>query len=579
MGVPMSKPVFSGLCSGIELLFVDEHVVVVNKPCGLLVHRGWGRDHDVALFRVRDAIGAHVFPVHRLDRGTSGALLFARSAEVAAALGISVQAGGLHRRYLALVRGVPPAAGVIDHPIPNDEGKGATRVPAVTHFRLIARSPVDRCALVEAIPRTGRLHQVRRHLRHLNHPLIGDVNYGSGEINRHYRAVYNLHRLALHAHQVAFDHPVTGMRVVVPALNVGRSGAAADRPWAAHPYRRRPSIGTPGGGGMSRRANGGVRCSRCRLHDSLCLCALIPRLETRTRLVLVIHRREDRKPTNTGRLATECLVNSEVIVRGDSGADPDAPSFWSPAAQPLLLFPDADAVPIVRFADSPRPVTLVVPDGTWRQASKVRQRIPWLRDVPAVCIEHDAPTSYRLRSEIREHGLATMEAIARSFGVLEGAPIRTALEGVLRLLVERTLWARGGIDKTAVFGGIPDGVVRHDPPQWRVPEPVPLNRQTPTKTGRRHRSAVSAVSRRLDGRDVDLPHRHHRFEGALCLRAAGCHGLGQRARGDLPGQPPAILAPTALAFLRRRCRRWRSSSGRSPPDCRWRSGKRTLRFV
>jgi tRNA pseudouridine65 synthase len=201
----------------IELLFVDAHIVVANKPCGLLVHRGWDNDDDVALFRVRDAIGAHVYPVHRLDRGTSGALLFARSAEVATALGASIETGGIEKRYLALVRGTPPAEGVIDYAIPKGEEKGAARVAAVTRFRFIARSTVDRCSLVEAIPLTGRLHQVRRHLRHLNHPLIGDVNYGSGEINRHYRAAYDLHRLALHAHVLAFDHPVTGARVVVRA--------------------------------------------------------------------------------------------------------------------------------------------------------------------------------------------------------------------------------------------------------------------------------------------------------------------------------------------------------------------------
>lgn len=214
---------------------------------------------------------------------------------------------------------------------------------------------------------------------------------------------------------------------------------------------------------MSRRDNASARCQRCRLHRSLCLCALIPRLETRTRLVLIIHRREDRKSTNTGRLAVECLPNSEVIVRGDVESYPELPAAWSPAAQPLLLFPDADAIPLARFAASPRPVTLVVPDGTWRQASKVRQRIPWLRDVPSVSIEHDAPTAYRLRKEIRDQGLATMEAIARAFGVLEGASVRTEMEGVLRVLVERTLWSRGRMEKAAVFGGIPEGVVRHDP--------------------------------------------------------------------------------------------------------------------
>ena len=214
---------------------------------------------------------------------------------------------------------------------------------------------------------------------------------------------------------------------------------------------------------MSRRDNADARCPRCRLHASLCLCPLIPRLRTRTRLVLVIHRREDRKPTNTGRLATECLPNSEVIVRGDAESHPEPPAAWSPTAQPLLLFPGADAIPLARFADSPRPVTLVVPDGTWRQASKVRQRISWLRDVPSVSIEHDAPTAYRLRKELRDQGLGTMEAIARAFGVLEGPSVRSAMEGVLRVLVERTLWSRGRMEKAEVFGGIPAGVVRHDP--------------------------------------------------------------------------------------------------------------------
>src|SRR5207244_13051496 len=106
---------------GIALLFVDEHVVVANKPCGLLVHRGWDNDDDVALFRVRDAIGAYVYPVHRLDRGTSGALLFARSSEVAAALARAIAGGAIAKRYIALVRGTPPESGVIDYASPKSE--------------------------------------------------------------------------------------------------------------------------------------------------------------------------------------------------------------------------------------------------------------------------------------------------------------------------------------------------------------------------------------------------------------------------------------------------------------------------
>jgi tRNA pseudouridine65 synthase len=194
---------------------LDDHLVVVNKPSGLLVHRGWGAEADVAMFRVRDQLGAHVYPVHRLDRGASGALVFARTKEAAAALGRAFELQQIDKRYLALVRGTPADAGTIDHPIP--KGEAGPRVPAVTRFVRLARSEVDRCSLVLAIPETGRTHQIRRHLRHLGHPLIGDVNYGSGEINRHYRARYDLCRLALHASAIAFDHPATGARVVLAA--------------------------------------------------------------------------------------------------------------------------------------------------------------------------------------------------------------------------------------------------------------------------------------------------------------------------------------------------------------------------
>lgn len=212
---------------GIEILFVDEHVVIANKPSGLLVHRGWDDDDDVALFRVRDAVGARVHPLHRLDRGTSGALMFARSPEATAILQKSFDARAVEKQYLALVRGTPSTQGTIDHPIPKAED--GPRVPAVTHFRLVARSPIDRCSLVEVRPETGRLHQIRRHLRHISHPLIGDVTYGSGAINRHYRAAYDLHRLALHASSIAFPHPVSGRRIEVVAPLPADLGSALER--------------------------------------------------------------------------------------------------------------------------------------------------------------------------------------------------------------------------------------------------------------------------------------------------------------------------------------------------------------
>ncbi len=218
----------------IDLLYVDEHIVVAQKPSGLLVHRGWDNDDDVAMFRVRDAIGAHVHPLHRLDRGTSGALLFARTREAAATLANAFETHRIEKHYLALVRGhvrdepcEDDGFRLVDYAIP--KAKDGPRVPARTRFRVVARSDVDRCSLVHAIPETGRLHQIRRHLRHVDHPLVGDVTHGSGVINRHYRAVYDLHRLALHAVRLSFDHPASGARVTVDAPVPEDFGAALDK--------------------------------------------------------------------------------------------------------------------------------------------------------------------------------------------------------------------------------------------------------------------------------------------------------------------------------------------------------------
>lgn len=223
---------------------------------------------------------------------------------------------------------------------------------------------------------------------------------------------------------------------------------------------------------MTRRDNARVRCKRCHMHDSLCVCALIPRVETRTRVVLVIHRLEYRKPTNTGRLAIECLPNSEVLVRGEK-AQPGAPFVPALDSQPVLLFPHEDAIPLSRFAESPRPVTLVVPDGTWRQASKVRRRLPGLEDLPCVTLPGGEPSTYRLRTEAHAHGLATIEAIARALEILEGPHVRGAIEWVFRAMVERTLWARGVIATVDVAGGVPEGAERHDPRSGHPRTPTP----------------------------------------------------------------------------------------------------------
>jgi len=197
------------------------------------------------------------------------------------------------------------------------------------------------------------------------------------------------------------------------------------------------------------------------MHQSLCICALVPQIETRTRLVVVMHRAEARKSTNTGALAARCIARSEIIVRGHE----DRPSTFvaDPSTQPILLFPHEDAVPLSDFSRCDRPITLVVPDGTWRQASKVRARVPGLRDVPCVRLPAESRSTYRLRVESHDDRLSTIEAIARAMGLLEGMHVRGALEHVFHAMVERTLWAKGAIDDGDVTGGIPRGVMRHDP--------------------------------------------------------------------------------------------------------------------
>jgi tRNA pseudouridine65 synthase len=197
------------------VLYRDESVVVVDKPAGLAVHRGWARERDVALTRVADVLGLRPFPVHRLDRGTSGALLFALGREAARALGAAFSAGLVRKRYLALVRGVPDESGVIDHPLRSGEEADDPRVPASTEYQRL--EVFGRYSLIEARPLTGRLHQVRRHLKHIACPIIGDVNYGKGEHNRLFRSRLGLHRMFLHAAGLAFPHPASDRVVTVEA--------------------------------------------------------------------------------------------------------------------------------------------------------------------------------------------------------------------------------------------------------------------------------------------------------------------------------------------------------------------------
>ena len=219
---------------------------------------------------------------------------------------------------------------------------------------------------------------------------------------------------------------------------------------------------------MTRRGNSALRCEGCRLHLSLCACSLIPRFETRTKFVLFMHYFEDRKSTNSGRLATRCLSNSEVVLRGREG-EPGARFSPEPGRRSLLLFPHEDAQPLSDFVQSQEPLTLVVPDGTWRQASKVRHRVGGLSELTCVSLPKGEPSRYRLRFEAHSTGLSTLEAIARALGVLEGQHLQRALENVFETVVERILWSRGTLATSEVASGIPENAKRHDPRSGKHP--------------------------------------------------------------------------------------------------------------
>jgi len=195
------------------ILYQDEAVVAVHKPSGMLVHRGWDNDKIVLMAQVRDAIGAWVYPVHRLDRGSSGVVIFALSSQFAAHICKQFEEQRVEKTYLALVRGVPPEHGVIDNPVPKKE-KGE-RVDARSEYWRLGTA--GRYSLVKISPKTGRLHQIRRHMKHISCPLIGDVRYGKGEHNRYFRETYSFHRLALHCSELSLLHPVSEKRLTLRA--------------------------------------------------------------------------------------------------------------------------------------------------------------------------------------------------------------------------------------------------------------------------------------------------------------------------------------------------------------------------
>lgn len=238
----------------LAVLYADEALVAIDKPAGIAVHRSHlvGQDEEYLIDRVRAATGRTLYLAHRLDRATSGVLLLAADREMAAALGQQFMQHAVHKTYLGVVRGWPEPEGQIDYPL-DAPGKPGPKA-ALTRWRRLAtaevpipmgRYPQQRYALLALQPETGRYQQLRRHLHHVSHHLVGDTTHGRGDHNRLFRIHYGLHRLLLHAWRLELAHPRSGapLRIEAPPdadwmrllhrLDWDQALAAADQPAAS----------------------------------------------------------------------------------------------------------------------------------------------------------------------------------------------------------------------------------------------------------------------------------------------------------------------------------------------------------
>ncbi|RNI28408.1 pseudouridylate synthase [Rufibacter immobilis] len=213
----------------LKIIYEDAHYVAINKPNGLLVHRTRIAEEkkEFALQMLRDQLGYRLFPLHRLDRGTSGVLLFAKTAEAAAPLVQAFAERQPDKTYYAVVRGYAPEEGTIDSPIRPDRDNGLKEAQeAVTHFTRLAtvelpipvgRYQTARYSLVKIKPETGRMHQIRKHFAHLRHYIVGDKKHGDWRHNLMFLEELGSPFLLLHAASLSFKHPYTGVRTVIQA--------------------------------------------------------------------------------------------------------------------------------------------------------------------------------------------------------------------------------------------------------------------------------------------------------------------------------------------------------------------------
>lgn len=219
----------------LEILYQDQYLIAINKPSGLLVHRSWldTRATEFAVQKLRDQVGQHVYPVHRLDRPTSGVLLFVLDKQCARHLMQQFVEQSTEKRYLAVVRG-HMNKGVLDYPLKYQYDKIADKKAdqskpaqdAITEYCCLAQTELSipvgpyqtsRYSLMELTPKTGRKHQLRRHMKHLFHPIVGDTSHGDGRHNKMFREQFDSQRLLLHAASLTVTHPVTLRRIEISA--------------------------------------------------------------------------------------------------------------------------------------------------------------------------------------------------------------------------------------------------------------------------------------------------------------------------------------------------------------------------
>ena len=212
----------------LEIVYDDGDLIAVNKPAGLVVHRSnyVGPSEAYLVDLLREQLGGSISLAHRLDRATSGLLLATRSSAMAAAMGEQFMDREVRKQYLAVCRGWPdPAEGEVDYPLPGARETGPRREARTGYRKLgeievpiaLGRYPQQRYALVLASPHTGRFHQIRKHLAHIHHPIIGDSQHGRGDHNRLYKQYFQCHRMLLHAWRLQFRHPLSQQLIELEA--------------------------------------------------------------------------------------------------------------------------------------------------------------------------------------------------------------------------------------------------------------------------------------------------------------------------------------------------------------------------